>query len=71
MAWARERVAEVASVRVEAVKLDMRVEYSLMKAHLESPISKLAGFALLRGRPSPHSRDKPGSPKAMALWHQP
>jgi hypothetical protein len=27
MAWARERVAEIAGVRVEAVKLDLKVEY--------------------------------------------
>jgi hypothetical protein len=28
MAWARERVAEIAGVRVEAVKLDLKLEYS-------------------------------------------
>jgi hypothetical protein len=27
MAWARERVAEIAGVRVEAVKLDLKLEY--------------------------------------------
>jgi hypothetical protein len=27
MAWARERVAEIAGVRIEAVKLDLKVEY--------------------------------------------
>jgi hypothetical protein len=27
MAWARERVADIAGVRVEAVKLDLKVEY--------------------------------------------
>jgi hypothetical protein len=27
MAWARERVAELAGVRLEAVKLDLKVEY--------------------------------------------
>ena len=27
MAWARERVAEIAGVRIEAVKLDLKLEY--------------------------------------------
>ena len=27
MAWARERVAEIAGVRVDVVKLDLKLEY--------------------------------------------